>query len=89
MEGKGVTIRYIDVGNTREEWELQEDRFCPGCGTRGVWLLESVGTRNNNDIGLCLACDTAWEWTSFSEEWIKARALKLRAIGRNKGIAHA
>ena len=84
-----MTIRYIDVSSTHEGWELQPDRFCPACGTKGVWLLESTGTYNNNDIGLCLSCDTAWEWTYFSEEWIKARALKLRAIGHNKGIANA
>lgn len=84
-----MTIRYIDVANSSEGWEQQPDRFCPECGTRGVWLLESAGTFNNNDIGLCLNCDTAWEWTYFSEEWVKARTLRLRAIDRSEGMTSA
>ncbi len=71
-------IRYITIGGDPEAWQARPDQHCPKCGATGlfIWLLESHGS----DIGLCLNCDTAWEWTPFAEDWIHARVFRLRNV---------
>ncbi len=84
-------IRYVTIGSDREAWQARPNQYCPKCGATGpfIWLLESSGTYNNNDIGLCLNCDTAWEWTYFSDDWIRARVLRLREIDHNPEMVNA
>ncbi len=71
-------IRYVDIGSTREAWQARPRQHCPNCGATGlfIWLLEDGD--GEADIGLCLNCDTAWEWTYFADDWIRARTLILR-----------
>lgn len=82
-------IRYITVGGDPEAWQSRPDQHCPKCGATGpyIWYLES--SINENDIGLCLNCATAWIWEYFAEDWIRARVLRLREIGRNPGMVRA
>ena len=82
-----MITRVLLIKGNSEEWQKRDDQFCPSCGHQGVWLIESDGTFYNNDIGLCSACDTAWEWTYFSEEWTKQRTLRLRAKITGTAIA--
>ena len=83
--------RYITIGGDPEAWQARPDQHCPKCGATGpfIWLLEGHISYNGTDIGLCLNCDTAWEWTYFAEDWIRARVLRLREIERDRGMVQA
>lgn len=72
-----------------EQWQARPDHYCPACGARKVRFLESSGTLYNNSLGLCVGCNTAWEWTYFSEEWVKARTLLIRKALRGGGTWRA
>lgn len=80
----------IQIHGDGEVWQGDADRYCLHCGVKGVWLLASEGTYYENDMGLCIACDSMWIWDwRQAETWAKERALLIRKTLRTKGTVQA